>query len=101
MLRRGQRARAEDAEPDERRLRAQLDHDERDEQCDRSEEEPDRLAGSPAVRPGLDDRVDEHEQAARDGDGAGDVARLGLLLADLVRDDAQREQTRQRCRSAG
>ena len=56
-------------------------------------EEADRPARPPAVRARLDDRVDEHEQPGRDGDRAGDVARLGLLLADLVRDHAQREQS--------
>ena len=69
-----ERAHPEDAEPDQRRPRAQLDHDERAEQ--RDGERARGRASCPTLQPyvlRLDDRVDEHEQAGGDGDRAGDV----------------------------
>ena len=85
-----QRAGAEDGQPHERRLCAQLDHDEADEQHRGEHERPDRLGGRPALLLRLHDRVDERHQPAGDGDGAGDVEAPVRQLVLRLRDVAQR-----------
>ena len=79
----GERPLAEDRERDERRLRAQLDRDERGEQRERDGAEAERLAREPARVVGVDERVDEQRQAGGHRDGAGDVEVARAVVAAL------------------
>ena len=87
---------AEDPERQERRLRAQLDHDEPRDQGGRGREQPDRLRVDPAVlgRPGHG--VDEEHQSAGDRSRTGGVevpvVEVGPALAEDERDDGEHDQ---------
>ena len=49
---------------------------------------------------GLDDRVDERHQPAGRGHGARDVERARRVLVPRLRNQAEREDERERCRPA-
>ena len=79
-----QRAQPEDAQREERRLRAELDHYERGEQGCCPAEEPERRRRGPAVAGGARRRVHEQHQPGRHRSGAGNievpVRQLGTAL---------------------
>ena len=90
----GERPLPEDAHRQERSLRAQLDHDERDHEGRRRCEQAERGARPPAVGRRASERVDEQHQAAGDGGCAGEVEVAMLELGAAFPQQHRRERDR-------
>ncbi len=90
---RGERPQAEDPQRQQRCRGACLDPDERRDQRGGGREQPDRDAVAPAMLASPRDCVDQHHQAGRDRDGAGDVevpaCERGPALAHQPRGDGE------------
>ena len=71
---------SEDRERHQRLPLPGLDQQEGDQQHDRTGDQQQRLRRSPADVDGVHDRVDEQRQAGGDGDRAGQVKRVGVVV---------------------
>ena len=88
------RARAEEAEVDDRRATARLDHQERRQRREREREQADHARGAPAPRVALHERDHERGEAQRERRHARDVDLAdGRLIARLARGE-QRHRDR-------